>query len=67
VIVRSGSAQIDGVATGTTGSDGTATVDVDPELGPNQPDGTLTVEVKPPAEGDYVDERRNTEVLVVAE
>jgi len=34
---------------------------------PNQPDGTLTVEVKPPAEGDYVDERRNTEVLVVAE
>jgi len=67
VIVRSGSAQIDGVATATTGSDGTATVDVDPELGPNQPDGTLTVEVKPPAEGDYVDERGNTEVLVVAE
>jgi len=67
VIVRSGSAQIDGVATGTTGSDGTATVNVDPTLGPNQPDGTLTVEVKPPAEGDYVDERGNTEVLVVEE
>ncbi len=67
VIVRSGSAQIDGVATGTTDSDGTATIDVDPKLGPNQPDGTLTVEVKPPAEGDYVDERGNTEVLVVAE
>lgn len=67
VIVRSGSARIDGVATGKTNADGTARVDIDPELGPNQPDGTLTIEVKPPAEGDYVDERENTEVLVIAE
>ena len=67
VIVRSGSARIDGVATARTDSEGVATVDVRPELGPNQPDGTLTVEVKPPAEGDYVDERENTEVLVVTE
>lgn len=67
VIVRSGSAQIDGVATAKTDAEGVATVDVDPELGANQPDGTLTIEVKPPAEGDYVDERENTEVLVVAE
>jgi hypothetical protein len=67
VIVRSGSAQIDGVATATTNEEGVATVDVAPELGPNQPDGTLTVEVKPPAEGDYVDERENTKVLVVEE
>lgn len=67
VIVRSGSAQIDGVATAETNAEGVATVDVAPELGPNQPDGTLTVEVKPPAEGDYVDERENTAVLVVEE
>ena len=67
VIVRSGSARIDGVATATTNEDGVATVDVAPELGPNQPDGTLTVEVKPPAKGDYVDERENTAVLVVEE
>ena len=67
VIVRSGSARIDGVATGKTNADGTARVDVDPDLGPNQPDGTLTIEVKPPSEGDYVDERENTEVLVIAE
>jgi hypothetical protein len=67
VIVRSGSAQIDGVATATTNEEGVATVNVAPELGPNQPDGTLTVEVKPPAEGDYVDERENTAVLVVEE
>lgn len=67
VIVRSGSAQIDGVATAKTDAEGVATVDVDPDLGANQPDGTLTIEVKPPAGGDYVDERENTEVLVVAE
>jgi hypothetical protein len=67
VIVRGGSARIDGVATARTGPDGVATVDVTPELGPNQPDGVLTVEIKPPAEGGYVDERENTEVLVVSE
>jgi hypothetical protein len=67
VLVRSGSAQIDGVATAETNEEGVATVDIAPTLGPNQPDGTLTVDVKPPAEGDYVDERENTAVLVVEE
>ena len=67
VIVRGGSARIDGVATAETNAEGVATVDVDPELGPSQADGTLTIDVKPPAEGDYVDERGNTEVLVVEE
>ncbi|RLM82143.1 carboxypeptidase regulatory-like domain-containing protein, partial [Halobellus sp. Atlit-38R] len=67
VIVRGGSARIDGVVTAETNGEGIATVDVDPELGPNQADGTLTIDVKPTAEGDYVDERGNTEVLVVEE
>lgn len=67
VIVRSGSARIDGIATAKTNAEGTARVDVDPTLGPNQPDGTLTIEVKPPAQGSYVDERENTNVLVIAE
>jgi len=67
VIVRGGSAQIDGVATAQTNADGVATVNVQPELGPNQADGTLTIDIKPPAEGGYVDERENTEVLVVVE
>ncbi|MBP1922972.1 hypothetical protein J2751_002005 [Halorubrum alkaliphilum] len=65
VIVRSGSARIDGPATATTDGDGIATVSVDPELGPNQPDGTLSIDIKPPAGSDYVDERENTAVLVV--
>ena len=67
VIMRSGSARIDGVSTARTNAEGVATVDVSPELGPNQPDGTLTLDVKPPAGGDYVDDRENTNVLVVAE
>ena len=65
VIVRGGSAQIDGVTTAETNEEGVATVDIQPELGPNQADGTITVDIKPPAEGDYVDERGNTEILVV--
>jgi hypothetical protein len=66
VVVSAGSARLDGVATATTGENGTATVDVAPALGPNQQRGTLTVHVKPPAGGDYTDERENTRVLVVA-
>ncbi len=65
VIVRSGSARIDGVATATTNENGVATVTIDPELGPNQTDGTLSIEIKPPAGSDYVDERENTAILVV--
>lgn len=67
VIVRGGSARLDGVATSATGADGTATVAVAPSLGPNQDDGTLTIDIKPPAGSDYSDDRENTDVLVIAE
>jgi len=67
VIVRAGSARLDGVATATTNETGVAAVAVAPELGPNQVDGTLTVGIKPPASSDYADERGNTEILVVRE
>lgn len=67
VIVRAGSARLDGVATATTGSNGVAEVEVAPTLGPNQEDGTLRIDIKPPAGNDYVDERTNTEILVVGE
>lgn len=67
VIVRAGSARLDGVATATTNETGIATIAVAPELGPNQADGTLTIDVKPPAGSDYADERENTEILVVRE
>jgi len=67
VVVEGGTADLDGAATARTGPDGTATVTVDPELGPNREDGTLTVDVKPPAGSSYADRRENTRVLVVAE
>nr|WP_208288510.1 carboxypeptidase regulatory-like domain-containing protein [Halobacterium sp. R2-5] len=65
IVVKSGTADLDGVATATTGDDGVATLDVDPSLGQNQVDGTLRISVKPPAGSDYADRRENTEILVV--
>ncbi|MFB6234604.1 MAG: carboxypeptidase regulatory-like domain-containing protein [Halopenitus sp.] len=67
VIVRAGSARLDGVATATTNETGVATITVAPDLGPNQADGTLTIDVKPPAGSDYADKRQNTEILIVRE
>lgn len=64
VIARSGSAKLSGTKTAKTGHNGTATIPIDPELGPNQAEGTITFDVKPPG-GDYADRRENTEVLVV--
>lgn len=67
VVVRGGSADIDGVATARTGPDGRATVEVAPTLRANQEDGELLVDVKPPAGTQFADRRGNTRVLVVAE
>lgn len=67
VVVQSGTADLDGVATATTGDDGTASVDVAPELAPNQDQGTLEIAVKPPAGSEYVDRRENSAILVVRE
>lgn len=67
VVVDGGTASLDGVATATTGSDGNATVSVNPQLGGNQEQGTLTLSVKPPAGEQFVDRRENSHVLVVRE
>lgn len=67
VVVSGGTADLDGVATGRTGDDGTVTVTVAPSLGPNQAEGTLEIAIKPPAGGSFSDHRGNTRVLVVAE
>ena len=65
VVVKAGSATLDGVATATTGEEGTASLSLDPSLRPNQQEGTLVFEVKPPAGSGYRDRRGNTKVLVV--
>lgn len=67
VVVTGGTATLDGVATATTGPNGTAAVTVAPGLGANQRQGTLEVRIKPPAGSQYADERTNTAVLVVSE
>lgn len=65
VVVKSGGASIDGVATAETGDRGVASVTVTPSLLAHQQEGTLVVSVKPPAGTQYVDRRGNTEILVV--
>jgi len=67
VVVKSGSASLDSVATGKSGPGGNATVTVDPSLGANQEEGTLVVDVKPPSGSEFVDRRENSYVLVVQE
>jgi len=65
VVVDGDSAQLDEIATGTSGEDGTASVEIDPELRENQDRGTLQIDIKPPSGTDFQDKRQNTEVLVV--
>jgi hypothetical protein len=65
VVVRGDTADLDGTKTATTGDDGTATVTVSPELGPNQDEGELEIDIKPPSGDEYVDRRANTAILVV--
>jgi len=65
VVVDGDSAQLDEIATGTSGEDGTASVQIEPELRQNQDRGTLQIDIKPPSGTDFQDKRQNTEVLVV--
>lgn len=65
VVARGGSARLDGVETATTDENGTAELELSPELGRNQRDGTVAFDVKPPAGSEYVDRRENTAMLVV--
>jgi hypothetical protein len=64
VVASGDTATLPSIVTAETGANGTATLELDPELGPNQERGTLTLDVRPP-EGDYVDEQENTNILVV--
>ena len=66
VVAKSGTARLDSVQTARTNANGTATLSVDPSLGPNQEEGRIELAVKPPAGSEYADDRDNTGVLVVA-
>ncbi len=65
VVAKSGSARLSGVTTAETGADGTATLTIDPQLGPNRVEGTVELDVKPPSDS-YADRRGNTDILVVS-
>jgi hypothetical protein len=67
VIVKAGSAEMDGVATAKSDANGVASVTVDADTRANQETGTLVVDVKPPSSSQFVDRRANTEILVVEE
>jgi len=64
VVATSGDARLANLSTAETGYDGTATLSIDPSLGPNQAKGTVEFDVKPPSDA-YDDRRENTAVLVV--
>jgi len=65
VVAKGDTASLDSVRTARTNANGTATLTVDPSLGPNQDEGRIELDVKPPAGSDYADDRDNTGVLVV--
>jgi hypothetical protein len=67
VVVKGGTADLEGIPHAKTGADGHATVSVSPSLRPNREDGTIELDVKPPAGSQFVDRRANTRILVVAE
>ncbi|KDE59428.1 hypothetical protein EL22_22085 [Halostagnicola sp. A56] len=64
VIVSSGSASIPETVDEKTDSDGTVTVDLEPEIRQGQGTGTLEIDVHPPTSTDYVDEQANSEIIV---
>jgi hypothetical protein len=64
VVASGDTATLPSIVTAETDENGTATLELDPELGPNQERGTITLDIRPP-EGDYVDEQENTDILVV--
>ena len=65
VVVKGGTASLDGVTTARSGPDGNATVSIHPRLGGNRAEGTVTLDVKPPTGESFVDRRGNSHVLVV--
>lgn len=64
VIAKSGTARLSSIETAETGPEGTATLTLDPELGPNQKEGTIDLDIRPP-DGDYTDRQENTDILVI--
>ncbi|MFC7074464.1 carboxypeptidase regulatory-like domain-containing protein [Halovenus rubra] len=64
VIAKSDTATLKSTTYAKTGPDGVATLEIDPQLRPNQREGTVELAIRPPA-GEYVDEQENNDILVL--
>lgn len=64
VLARGDTASLSQLHRNETDADGVAVIDIQPTLGPNQDEGRIELDIRPP-HGDYVDERENTDILVI--
>jgi len=64
VVAKSDTANLTAIEKGTTGPNGETTLDIDASLRPNQDEGRIELDIRPP-EGEYVDNRENTGILVI--
>jgi hypothetical protein len=64
VVATGDTANLSSVQKGTTGPNGETTLRLDAGLRPNQEEGRVELDIRPP-EGDYVDDRENTGILVI--
>jgi len=64
VVATGDTANLSTVQKGETGPDGRTTLALDASLRPNQEEGRIELDIRPP-EGDYVDDRENTGILVI--
>lgn len=67
VVATGDTAQLSEMAMGETDETGTTTLELNPSLQPNQDRGSIQLDIRPPSSGDYVDERENTNILVIAD
>jgi hypothetical protein len=68
VVATGDSAQLSGIQTAKTNQNGTAVFEgLEPELQPNQDRGTITLDIRPPSDGDYTDDRENTNIMVIGD
>lgn len=66
VVATGDSAQLPDIITAETDENGTAVFDdVAAELQPNQDQGTIDLDIRPPSDGDYTDDRDNTNIMVI--
>ena len=66
VVATGNSAQLSDILTAETGENGTAILsDLSAGLRPNQERGTVDLDIRPPSDGDYTDDRENTDIMII--